>query len=283
MIPAAFRSKKTLERMNIVSVGASLAAMTGTVLSGLFRDGAIVPIVTAIPTLLLGMLWVRLLRWDRTVSGSESSVRIGWLLSLPIAAMNAAFACGLLLAGDSSLHFGRDAMMRFFGGMVAGVTFGAIIWIPALLATLLVFGVPLASAQRLAKKGLAGAERGEAIVGGASSIIAVLAFALSLWGSFGQSAGNLWFPRLLAVIGAMLGAGAFVSAREREAQRKKFVESVERGEVEQFRVDTTDEGKVLVRVVSQGQGYRVADYEEEIAAIDHDGGVTRGVRVATES
>ncbi|MBL8678928.1 MAG: hypothetical protein JNK05_07165 [Myxococcales bacterium] len=267
--------------MNIVGVGASLAAMTGAILAGVFKDGALIPIVTAIPTLLAGMLWVRLLRWDKTVAGT--SMRIGWILSLPIAVLNAAFACGLMLAaGDRSPFIVGDTFKTFVTGMLAGATFGAIIWIPALVATLVTFGLPLARAQQLAKKGLAGAERGEAVVGASSTVIGALALILSMVGTFGQSAANLWFPRLLAVLGVALGMGALVSAREREAQRKKFVEAVERGEVEKFRVDTTDEGKVLVRVVSQGQGYRVADFEEEIAAIDHQGDVTRGVRVATE-
>jgi hypothetical protein len=281
MIPAAFRSKKTLERMNIVGVGASLAAMTGVVLAGLFKNGAVIPIVTAIPTLLAGMLWVRLLRWDKTVAGT--SMRVGWLLSLPIAVLNAALACGLMLAvGERSPFIVGEALKAFVAGILAGATLGAMIWVPALLATLLTFGVPLARAQQLAKKGLAGAERGEAVVGATSAVIGALALVVSLSGAFAQSAANLWFPRILGVLGVALGMGALVSAREREAQRKKFVEAVERGEVEKFRVDTTDEGKVLVRVVSQGQGYRVADFEEEIAAIDHEGDVTRGVRVATE-
>jgi|LNFM01.1.fsa_nt_gb hypothetical protein len=283
MIPAAFRSKKTLERLNIVSVGASLAAMTGVVLTSIFRDASIMPIVTALPTLVLGMLWVHLLRWDKTVTGAENSVRVGWLLSVPLAALNAALACGLMLSIDRSPYFRPDFFERFLAGMLAGGLIGAIVWIPALLATLLVFGVPLGNAQRLAKKGLAGAERGEAIVGVASAVIGALALALSLAGSFRSGAGNMWFPQMLAVLGAVFGASAFASARAREGERKKFVEAVERGEVDRFRVDTTDEGKVLVRVVSQGQGYRVADYEEAVAALDHEGGVTRGVRVATES
>ena len=33
--------------------------------------------------------------------------------------------------------------------------------------------------------------------------------------------------------------------------------------VKGYRVDTTDEGKVLVRIAAQGKGYRVADFEEE--------------------
>ena len=40
-------------------------------------------------------------------------------------------------------------------------------------------------------------------------------------------------------------------------------------------VDASPEGKVLVRIVAQGQGYRVADFAEEVAALDRDGAVTR--------
>ena len=46
--------------------------------------------------------------------------------------------------------------------------------------------------------------------------------------------------------------------------------------VPRFRIDHAAEGKVLVRIESQGRGaYRVADYEEEICLLDHEGAATR--------
>ena len=44
--------------------------------------------------------------------------------------------------------------------------------------------------------------------------------------------------------------------------------------MKEFRIDPTPEGQALVRIVSQGEAYRVADYEEEVAALDDEGNVT---------
>ncbi len=268
--------------MNMVGVGASLAAITGVVFSLLFRTHQTIPLITALPTLIFGMLWVRLLRWEKTLPGSE--IRWGWLLSIVLAAANGGVAAGLLLSFERSFGTITDRIGRFFIGLFAGVTFGAIAWIPGLLATLFLFGVPIAWAQRQAKKGLTGQERGEGIVGASSMAIAMVALALTFSGAIRDAVSlETLFVRFLATISVVLGGAAMLTARQRDQERQRFVAAVERGEVEHFRVDTTDEGKVLVRVVSQGQGYRVRDFEEEIAALDSDGAaVNKPVRVATE-
>jgi hypothetical protein len=277
MLPAAFRSKKTLERLNMVGVGASLAALTGVVLAALFHDPEMFPFVTSIPTLLIGMGWVTLLRWEKQVSGA--SVRLGWILSIPLAVLNAALAGGALLAFDRIPGPWIDAIKRFVAGMFFGATFGAVVWIPALVMTLALFGAPIAWSQRLAKKGLAGKERGEGIVGGVSASVALLALLATLVTGPQSGTAGAWWLRGLATLGVTLGVAALGVASARAEQRRRFVEAVERGEVDHFRVDTSDEGKVLVRVVSQGQGYRVADYEEEIASLDGEGELVAGVRV----
>jgi hypothetical protein len=277
MFPAAFRSKKTLERWNTVGVGASLAALTGVVLTALFHEPQVLPFVTAIPTLLIGMLWVVLLRWEKQVPGA--SVNLRWILSIPLAALNAALAGGGLLAFERIPHSWIDGIERFAAGMFFGATVGAVVWIPALLGTLALFGVPIAWSQRLAKRGLAGKERGEGIIGGVSAFIALIALLASLSNAPQNLTLGVQWLRALATLGVTLGIAALWSASARAKQRRLFVEAVERGEVERFRVDTTDEGKVLVRVMSQGEGYRVADYEEEIAALNRDGELVGGVRV----
>jgi hypothetical protein len=164
--------------------------------------------------------------------------------------------------------------LRFFGGMVAGVTFGAIFWIPGLILTLLVFGLPIARAQRLAAQGLAGQERGDGFVGSASAVIALLALA----SSFIPSGEAGWMLSGLAAFAVALGGATLGTSLWRERLRRAFVAEVEAGRVEHFRVDASAEGKVLVRVVTQGEGYRVADYAEEVAALDGEGAVTRGLR-----
>ena len=48
-----------------------------------------------------------------------------------------------------------------------------------------------------------------------------------------------------------------------------------------FRVDATPEGKALVRVSSFGQGYRVADFSEEVFLLDESGEATESRLAAT--
>ncbi len=68
MTPSVFRSPKVLARLNVVSVGASLAAATAAVFRVLlYSDGPMIVFVTGIPTLLLGMLWARVLRSPKTL------------------------------------------------------------------------------------------------------------------------------------------------------------------------------------------------------------------------
>lgn len=281
-IPESFRSKSTLQTLSQLSVGTSLAAATALslthLLHGMGGARATLGLVVAVPTLLVGMLWVRVLRWPKTVG--KTSLRLGWLLSPVLAALNAGLACSLMLFAEGRPGGLSDMLVRLFGGFILGVTFGAIVWVPALMATLVAFGVPLAWAQGLAKKGLAGQERGDGIIGVVCGLIALATLAAPALLNVGPGlADALPLIRALGFAATGLSAATVFSAWSRAVDRQRFVAAVERGEVEKFRVDTTDEGKVLVRVVTQGQGYRVADYEEEIAALDKDGAVTRGVRV----
>ncbi len=269
---SAFRSRRALDAMTVASVGTALAAITGAAFRLVFGGGGnAVVLFTALPTLLLGTVWAVLLRWRATLS--KSQVRVGWVLSIPLAALNGALACGLMFLSE---EHGGDAVLRFLGGMVLGATFGAMFWIPGLILTLLVFGLPIARAQRLAAQGLAGQERGDGFVGAASAAIAAVAFVSSFLpaGSVGYS----WVLQVLAVLGAALGLATLGTSLWRERLRRAFVAEVEAGRVEHFRVDATDAGKVLVRVVTQGEGYRVADYAEEVAALDAGGAVTRAHR-----
>lgn len=266
---AVFRSRRLLDALAVGAVGASLAAITAAVFRLGWGSGAgSIVLVTGLPTLVLGTVWAVLLRWRQTLS--KSKVRVGWVLSVPLAALNGAFAAGILLA----MERGGDTILRFLGGMVLGATFGAMFWIPGLLLTLLVFGLPIARAQRLAAQGLAGQERGDGFVGAASAAIAAVALGSSFLAA--RHDGGSLALAALAAFALSLGLATTAVSLWRERMRRAFVAEVEAGRVAHFRVDATEEGKVLVRVVSQGEGYRVADYAEEVAALDAQGSVTRG-------
>lgn len=278
VIPPAFRSQRALKIFNVVAVGAALAAATSAIFAAMLGgDPGHTAIMTAFPTLVVGTAWALLLRWPRTMR--HSTIRVGWIASVPLAMLNAAGAASMIFA---SPFRGHASFADMLGGAFLGATVGAIFWIPALLATLFCFGLPIAHAQRLAEKGLAGEERGELTVGLASLAVAFTGFMLSF-----PAAGRIplmeptgvWLTRFLGLVGMFAGGAAAYFARARAARRRAFVGEVESGRVAGYRIDETDEGKVLVRVVSQGQGYRVADFEEELYELDDAGEAMRPKQV----
>jgi hypothetical protein len=272
MIPPAFQTPRALKVLNIGAVGFALASVVAPLLETFPSGTGLMGIVGGVPTLLIGMLWAWLLRQPQTVG--TSSIRRGWVASIPLAILNAALTAGLLVMSESS----PDGLGKFVMGLLVGATFGAIIWIPALLATLLCFGVPIARAQQLAKKGLAGEERGEWIVGLTCLVISLVGLVIS---SENLSHGNtisdaaLWIPRVFGLLGVLASVSSTVLARARAARRRTFVAEAEAGNIKGYRVDVTDEGKVLVQIAAQGKGYRVADFEKEVFELDEEGEAVR--------
>lgn len=265
----------------MAAVGAALAAATAATFS--FVDPSFSGIVTGIPTFLLGLVWAWALGFPQTVG--KSKLRWGWVLSVPLAAANGALAAGLLLAMGSS----QDVFdpRGFLFGAALGATFGVFVWVPALAATLVAFGLPIAYAQNQAQKGLAGAERGEKIVGAVCAALAVAALSATLRDPVEHPgidhlvnkretlvAAGVVLTRAMAALAVVAGGLAAGLASRREALRRTFVAEVEQGKVPGFRVDATSEGKALVRVSSLGQGYRVSDFAEELYLLDEEGAAT---------
>jgi hypothetical protein len=259
-----------LRVLNIAGVGLALSAMTGAVFSNILEHaGHSAGVITAIPTLIIGTLWAALLRSRATLTGAR--IRVGWILSLPFAIANAGFASAIYFA----LH---DGLEKFFIGGVLGATFGAVFWIPALVLTLLCFGFPIYRAQALAKKGLAGEERGEWMVGLVSLAISALALGLATQRTVATPAGRLdsgVFVILLAALGMASGGLASTLAFARELRRRRFVRAAGEGKLQGYRVDATPEGKVLVRIGAAGRGYRVADFEEDVFELSEEGEATK--------
>lgn len=291
MLPSPFRSLRSLRTLNIAGVGLSLAAITSLVLGGITNEHDslwLSAFVTGLPTLAVGVLWARLLRWKRTVG--KSTLRVGWLLSIPLAMLNASLAAAVLLSQQS----GQSRATNFLFGLLIGASYGAIIWIPALMLTLLLFGLPIAWSQRQAERGLSGEERGEGIVGLTVSVLslgAVVTLLAIVWHHLNAATGvqhppteHAWsflvpLGQLLtggyAVGGLLAGVLACGLALSRERQRRQIVREAEAGRITGLRVDDTAEGKVLVRVSAQSEDYRVGDLEEELVALDLEGKAVR--------
>lgn len=292
-LPAMFRSLQALRRINTVSVSAALSAATTVALGSMGKpsdDLGLAYFVCGITTFLACLAWMHLLRM-RTMLG-KTKIRLGWVLSIPIAITNASVSAGILLGAERSLG-------NFFTGLFFGATLGAIVWIPALLSTLLLFGLPIAWAQRQADQGLAGEERGERIVGLSAFVIASIALALSVWlhrpDGFNW-VGTKWedtvFPHwynplkpigyvallLTGAAGSLGGLFSLLFSSLREARRKRFVEGAEAGQVKGYRVEATPQGKVLLRVSTDNPDYRVGDIdEEELFALDAQGQAQRAI------
>lgn len=271
MLPAAFRARKLLATISILAVGLALGASVAAVLGRVFSSAAVGALCGASSTL-IGAGWAALLRSKRRVT--RWKIRLGWVVSPLFAIGNSALAAGLLISSDKGPS-------GFVFGAFAGATFGVFIWLPALIVTLVCFGFPIAAAQREAAKGLAGEERGDLWIGAICAVIALLALAVNL--DVGAPKGTHHASSLALSIAAIaLGGATALVARGRQARRRDFVARVEAGSVEGFRVDPTPEGKVLLRVSSLAEGYRVADYEQALFELDAAGEAKRPKRAALE-
>ncbi|MCS6901686.1 MAG: hypothetical protein RMJ98_18815, partial [Myxococcales bacterium] len=262
-------------------VGLTLAALTTVLFGSGFTDGSFggVTLVVGLPTWLLGTFWAMLLRWRVDIAVGSRKIRAGWLLSIPLAAANGGLAAGILFASEGPYVGFLQLLEKFLGGVVLGVTLGALIWVPALILTLIFFGLPIAQAQRHALQGLSGEERGERTVGLTNLVLSLVAFTI-LASSRNAAAGTEWYSSigfwtLVAMVsGGMLTgslAAAFSALRERD--RTRFIAAVEHGQVKGYRIEPTPEGKVLLRVSvsSEGEGYRAAEFDEELVALDTEG------------
>ncbi len=240
----AFRERRNAAALNIVAVGASLAACPAAVFRLLWAQTAT---YAALSTIIMGTLWAASIR----IRARSKGVPVGWLLSPVLACINAMLCMAFIAVGEGhASYFDTIGVVVLGGGLI-----GAIVWIPALVITLLLFGVPIAHAQRIAARGLAGADRGEIIVGLLCALLALV----PLVGSPPS------IETVLALVAIACGLGATILGLLRERARRAFVHRVEAGEVASFRVEPSVEGKVLVRVTTTGMAYRVSDYVEEIA------------------
>jgi hypothetical protein len=275
-----------LRVLNVAAVGSSLAALSAASLGCFFAargtmDGT-VALTSIVPTLWVGLLWATLLRVRARIG--RSRVRWGWAASLPLAMGNAALAAGLF----ATAWPGEWDWGQFTAGAILGVTVGCVFWVPALVTTLVLFGLPIAWAQTVASKGLSGEERGEIVVGACAFLLAIVALSVA-WmhpaGAYGyardgqrQSLGIelVW---VIGSCGAFMGALAAVLALHRELARCRFIAGVGAGHIAGFRVVPSPEGSVLVQLtsISMGEGYRVADITEAKLTLDEHGGVIEGL------
>src|SRR5687767_7839030 len=102
ILPRVFQSLRALRALNVASVGLALAAATAPVFAHVFSKASMFGqfgVWVGVPTLVLGVVWAMLLRLRATVG--KTTIRWGWLASIPLAMVNGALACGLMFAGEN--------------------------------------------------------------------------------------------------------------------------------------------------------------------------------------
>lgn len=230
----------------------------------------------ALSTLLFGTTWAALLRWKRA---SRKGVRRAWFATAPLGALNAATIAVFIFTKDESPTLGRSLLAAGLGLVI-----GALYWIPAVLVTLLFFGLPIRWSHRLARRGIAGEVRGDRIV---ATAVMLVGFVAPLW--YLQRSGDFTAARLLKSLkmsaleiaiggglSVLLGAVVALLATWQLVRQTRFLAKVERGDSPKFRIKDTEDRRVLVRVEEAADtAYRVSEIEVPLAELDEDGTVRR--------
>lgn len=250
---------RALRWLNTVAIALALAGCTAVALGNM----AVLPrasLVSGLSTAVIGFVWAWMLRHFRRGKSS-----LPWFASIPLAASNAGFAVALSVF----LRDEPDRWTEAVRGWLMGAIVGSVIWAPALVATMVFFGLPMHRARELARRGLAGEEDGEQLVG---TLTAMLAACALLFAPLAGAEGGAVLAACSGALAFALATTATILATLRHRARARFVLSVERGEIPGYRIDYVTDGKVLVRLAPQdGAAYRVTDFAEAICELDHEG------------
>ncbi len=249
-------------------MGLAIAAMTTAAFMWGTHEQNRWAVIVGIPSLVVGTLWAAMLRRRETIGTRR--IPVGWVLSVPLAALNGSLACAMLLTTDS------PSVWSFAAGAVLGATFGVMAWAPGLALVLVLFGLPIAHARGLAKQGLAGEDNGERVVGLACMALGLASWVLAPTSSLVNVGALLFYA--FAGLAVLTGATAAGIALRREARRRRFIARVEADEVPGFRVEERVEGKRLVRAEPHIETYRIAPQpDEELFELDSEGRVMRAL------
>jgi hypothetical protein len=265
LLPWGFRRRpRALTWLRVAAAGISLASVTGLVLGSAL---GVPPIAVQAPTLVVGCVWAALI-------GDETGKRRlwRWLASVPLAMLNAGVSCFVAQMASAEGFFWRSEdsiVVRFVEACFAGATLGVVIWGPALLVTLLFFGLPIETARIQSKDGLGGADRGDAYVGLVCAFFGLLTLGAARQPTpFGLLA-PAWSVSAFAVTAVLAGSTVAAVTVARLMYRSWFLRQVERGQRADYRIVEAAEGRRhLTRVRVDGGAYRSAEVTESIYEIE---------------
>jgi hypothetical protein len=260
-LPWGFRRRpRALAFLRVAAVGLSLASMTALALEAPLE---VAPMAVEAPTFVVGCVWAALIGDEK---GKRRTWR--WLASVPLAMINAGISC---VIAATFLGSGVDGpiLVRSVESFLLGATFGVLIWGPALLLTLLLFGLPIETARLQSKDGLAGEDRGDAFVGLACTFYGLTTLWVTRQPTLSGPPPHTWSVVACAILAALAGSTVAAVARARLVRRSWFLRDVERGLRAGYRIVETPEGRRrLTRVHVEGEAYRAAEVAESIFEIE---------------
>ncbi|HEY1960684.1 MAG TPA: hypothetical protein VGH28_33965 [Polyangiaceae bacterium] len=242
-----FERTRALRELASLAVACAIAA-GATVVYVVESDMWSCGVLVGMPAFVAAGAWVVMMQSERRAPLLD--VRWGWVLSVPLAMA--------WISMSSILTSLRHPSVRALATDLLRGTYSLMAWAPALLAVLVLFGIPLGIARSLAHKGLDDEERGDRLVGLVAfgvGIVSALVAALFSMGEYVGTPPEEDFPRLglaafvgwtLAAIGC--GAATALLATFRLAQRVQFVARVRAGVEPGYRFETTAHGEEIVRV-----------------------------------
>jgi hypothetical protein len=276
ILPTPFRPLPAFRVLNTLAVASAMMAPTGLMLEYLFASPVSQPPTSGravLSSVVVGLLWARLLRSQRRVT--RWNIQIGWAMSPVFAVLNGALI-GPVLFARAPVHTFAEKLVLTLRGCLAGAIFSPVVSLPALLVALVCSGYPIARAERLSARGLAGEEQGERAVGLIAAGLGVLS-TLSLRGLFHLPADLRLLLEGFSLLAFLTGTCAALLSTVRAGRRRAFVAHAEAGRVPGYRVETAPEGKVLVRVETSGDVYRGSEHFEAVVELDHNGETKRSL------
>lgn len=256
---STLRTSSTVRSLNVAAVGCAIASASAFVIARTLGGGTgdtFLGAACALSTLFWATAWARVVRVR------ARGLPVGWLLSLPFAALNAGTALALFMASSPPSR----GLGELLGVVAAGAIFGVIVWFPALCATFVLFGVPLARAHRAAERGLASEDVGERNVGALAVAVSIAALVALSVARFSQPDSDP-FLALIALAGVTSGAVAALLAHRRLMDRAALLAEVFVGERSGLRIDVQGGVERLVRVHEPRDAYRGAEELEPLAEL----------------
>jgi hypothetical protein len=261
MLPAACRPLPLLRWLTIAAIALCLCTLSASAILGIAvaegeprflspNEMVILGLCAGVPTLLTASIWSTLLLQAEVLKAQPRWVM--WLASLPLALFTTALGfVGLGWLLDA--HIGDSPASDFY----AGLSEGGWLAVPGLIVTLICFAGPIANYQRSHPQCLGIREKWLAHIG--VRCIATFGLAIAICCAGLRSATRGYFPICTGMLAGTAGVWVVVLANRRARRRRAFVQAIQEGSIDGYRVQNTDEGSELVQVASLGEGYRASE------------------------